>query len=185
MPAGRRKGPLAKRGGDDLKTVLSLIHCEWSEALEEDRNGGRVIGFQRSGVMEATPDKPIGYAVELVDGIILICSMMNRYGCKFDESDTNEFIEWVPKKWGVFPVSYIKTMRLPWLVFYLHELTSKVNANFQHGGVGGTSAALEPLRIAAGLAWIWIELHGLDPEAILIKKHEYNKHREYMHGKKY
>ena len=167
--------------GDDLKTALSLIHCEWSEALQEAR-AGRPMVYHRNAGCDA---KPEGVAVELVDGIILICSMIRRYGCWFDEFDTDEFIDTIPKKWGVFTLLYIKKMRLPWLVFYLHELTSKVNANFQNGGVGGTSAALEPLRIAAGLAWIWIELHDLDPEKILMEKHRYNMTREYKHGKEF
>lgn len=202
---------LWENGGDDLKTVLSLIHCEWSEALQEAR-AGRPMYYHRCYGNESFEDdacedennsecyykvqakenecnfknvKPEGIAVELVDGIILICSMMHRYGCKFDEYDTDEFIDTVPDKWGVFPLLYIKKMRLPWIVFYLHELTSKVNANFQKGGVGGTSAALEPLRIAAGLAWIWIELHDLDPEKILMEKHKYNQTREYKHGRKF
>lgn len=201
---------LWENGGDDLKTVLSLIHCEWSEALQEAR-AGRPMYYHRCDGYEYEhnacedkinskcfyrmknladkcafkEEKPEGIATELVDGIILICSMIRRYGCRFDEYDTDEFIDTIPEKWGVFPLLYIKKMRLPWLVFYLHELTSKVNANFQNGGVGGTSAALEPLRIAAGLAWIWIELHDLDPEKILMEKHRYNMTREYKHGKEF
>lgn len=175
--------------GDDLKTALSLIHCEWSEALQEARAAKPMVYYRGAGSEEAECNlkdaKPEGIAVELVDGIILICSMMHRYGCKFNEYDTDEFIDTIPEKWGVFPLLYIKKMRLPWLVFYLHELTSKVNANFQNGGVGGTSGALEPLRVAAGLAWIWIELHDLDPEKILMEKHRYNITREYRHGKEF
>ena len=201
---------LWENGGDDLKTVLSLIHCEWSEALQEAREGRPMYYHRCDGddyehnacedeinsqcyykvqakenECNFKDEKPEGIAVELVDGIILICSMMHRYGCKFNEYDTDEFIDTIPEKWGVFPLLYIKKMRLPWLVFYLHELTSKVNANFQKGGVGSTSAALEPLRIAAGLAWIWIELHDLDPEKILMEKHRYNMTREYKHGKEF
>ena len=191
-------------GNSGIKTVASLIHCEWSEALQEDRANRPMYYHRCSGNVlfeyDACEDetnsecyykvrakeaecnfrdaKQEGIAVELVDGIILICSTISKYGCIFEENDTDRFIEWVPTKWTTYPLECIGDLELPVLVYHLHRLVSQVS-------VYDISASMESLQIAAGLAWIWVELRGLDPEKILMEKHKYNQTREYKHGRKF
>ena len=187
----------------DYRTAASLIHCEWSEALQEDR-AKRPLYFHRCSGNDDEYDicedankaacyyktsgneevctykgKPEGVAVELIDGITLICSTVRRYGCRFRIKDTSEYKDWIPEKY----VGFTSKTPLPHLVCILHDLVSKsaVMAVLCKPAVD----ILSPLEDAVGLAWLWIEMQGADPEEILIEKHKYNKTREYKHGRKY
>lgn len=46
------------------------------------------------------------------------------------------------------------------------------------------AAALAPLEAALGLVFFWTSEKGVDPEALMVQKHEFNKSRPYKHGKK-
>lgn len=167
--------------------VIALIHSEWSEALEEAR-AGRPLVYKDyiepfGDVYRIAPNderycsyngKPNGIAVELIDGVIRIFDWIGKCNIittKEDGSDTlidtmyNDLnVELVPDD-------------LSELIAYLHRCTAEalrgnlIEANF--------------IMSAAAIAMSWVKMQGLDPLALLLEKHEYNKTRPYKHGKKF
>lgn len=175
---------------DDERSVdeiICLIHSEWSEALEEYR-AGRPMVWCRCGHISLdkvcdcgnggcnlydTDDckrmrgKPEGIAVELIDGCIRI---LDWFG-KLDYS-----IEWM------YPLHFTS---FPTLICELHDACSIARECINdESRCGGRDEALSILAVAFWTAFGWIEDQGLNPEALMLEKHEYNKHRPYKHGGK-
>ena len=182
--------------------VGALIHSEWSEALEEARAGRPLAyieaftGSQRDPVTSIIPrnvegkyiapwgdeyhGKPEGVAVELIDGCIRILDYMGTAEIHATDNDdaelgfeylySGEVVDMIPDK-------------IPELIACLHKYTSEAifndNSRFNH--------ILEPYALFASMAAAlsWVKKQGLDPLAILLEKHEYNKTRPYKHGKKF
>lgn len=182
----------------DMDEVKALIHSEWSEALEEAREGRpmewyvckhndricdpkqdcEILEFQ---IMKDCPlriAKPEGIAVELIDGVIRILDYMAS------QYDDPECVEWtdfrecmhtaceeVCMDYGV----NVKEMKASKLVNVLHDFTSQA--------IAGEEA--ENYGIAVGAVFEWIRAQGMEPESILIRKHRYNTTRPYKHGKQF
>lgn len=166
-------------GGRNIALTRALIHSEWSEALEEYR-AGRPMFWRKCHAPQEIKSccryegkceemegckfggdylypKPEGIAVELLDGVIRILDLMG------DQGDQYEYQ-------GSIPDSVLKC-DLPAVVDYLHTITVDVpdpNAMCR----------------AVALTTRWLEAQGVDWEALLLMKHEYNKSRPYLHGKK-
>lgn len=178
--------------------IIALIHSEWSEALEEARAGRPMAyiavetGSQRdpvTSIIPRNPDgryiapwgvtysgKPEGVAVELIDGCIRILDYFGRLKtevCDRDGAETS--IEWMYFKTDNVPD------RVPELVAWLHKYTSQ--ALMENTAMIPFNAL--PLLEAMRLALSWVKQQGLDPLAILLEKHAYNKTRPYKHGKKF
>lgn len=167
--------------------IRALIHSEWSESLEEDRAGRPGVWYacmdeysmchQGCTHYDEGPDcpdrasKPEGWAVELIDGVIRILDYLGWCGYKYAESMTIKSIaesaSYVVKKWT-----------LPEVVDRLHYYTA-------HSDKRRFEEASVHLNQAMRLAIAWIAQQGLNPEALLLEKHEYNKGRPYKHGKQY
>ena len=174
---GRRKDP----------EINALIHSEWSEALEEARAGRplvyRICVDCDDGPCDVEPDtvtacgfkaadhKPEGIAVELIDGCIRIFDYLGWRDTKTVEVDGSPAtVESLYSESNVGKVRY----DAPELIARLHLLTAKAMKD-------GSEWLLE----AAALAMSWVKKQGLDPLALLLEKHEFNKTRPYKHGKKF
>lgn len=183
--------------------VLALIHSEWSEALEEARAGrpmvwyscGESLGhrltcdpkdktecrmFGREEECEYRGRKPEGVAVELIDGCIRILDYIGKLGVIEPGSGESDIA--VEELYTENPFDGVESWeKLPVLVAYLHFHTSVVMKIKEEFPVGRVAQML----ITMSIAMSWVKKQGLDPLAILLEKHEYNKNRPYKHGKKF
>ena len=181
----------------DVDEVKALIHSEWSEALEEARAGRPLEWYAcNSSKGICKPDngcsmividlgkcplhceKPEGIAVELIDGVIRILDWM---ASQYDDPDCDEWSDFrecmhtaTSEVYMVYAKS-VKDMKASKLVNVLHDFTSQA--------VDGVEA--ENYGIAVGAVFEWIRAQGMEPEAILMRKHRYNTTRPYKHGKKF
>lgn len=168
-----------REDGRNLALTRALIHSEWSEALEEYRSGRPMFWRKCRAPQEIKSccryggncqemkgckfggdyiyPKPEGIAVELLDGVIRILDLMGAYGDHYEYSDG------IP--------NIILKRDLPEIIDMLHSIT----ADF---------ANPKSMCRAIALTTRWLEAHGVDWEKMLLMKHEYNKSRPYLHGKK-
>ena len=173
----------------DDATHLALIHSEWSEALQEARSGRPLVyGVIAEGdppMPRMTEDvdalrerraKPDGVAVELIDGVIRILDWFAHDGIVITanpgEGKTEDFESLAnlgPEAGILIPPD------VPTLVTMLHSLTSQAWENDDRFA----------LVTAASMALNWVRMRGIDPLAVLLAKHEYNKTRKYKHGKRF
>lgn len=176
--------------------VMALIHSEWSEALEEYRcdrpmlykvcrNCGEPCmedgcgDYYKDGcILDELAPKPEGIAIELIDGCIRILDYIGKTGTKIHEIVTlKKLMRAVPDE--------LLACDLPTLVARLHWYTSK--AYIWGGTPLNERIAQEQMSYlyeALAMACAWLQKQGLDPEALLREKHEYNKIRSYKHGGK-
>lgn len=181
--------------------VMALIHSEWSEALEEARAGRPLVWyacgesenhsipcnpkdeyecrmFGRETECQYRQKKPEGIAVELIDGCIRILDYMGWMNAQVTEAnDTYSTIESLYHEGNVVRVPD----ELPELVSILHFETSLTI----YGDMTGPWPNTFKLLTAMAAALCWVKKQGLDPLALLLEKHEYNKSRPYKHGKKF
>ena len=180
--------------------IIALIHSEWSEALEEARagrpmvwydiydkgddcgGGGRCGAVVDQGICHGKAGKcelnhkPEGVAVELIDGCIRILDYFGRVEAMIEDADGSpSAIE------GLYSedVSCIVPKKLPELIAYLHAHTSEAYRI--------NESRPEPLYLLSAIASAlsWVKNQSIDPLAILLEKHAYNKTRPYKHGKKF
>lgn len=182
--------------------ILALIHSEWSEALEEARAGRPLAyiivhdgwqGDPHDAIIERGQDgkyihcgkeysgKPEGVAVELIDGCIRILDYIGKLDVITPGSDESDMP--VERLYEKMPFGDAERPwdNLPGLIAYLHLYTSGVLNIKEECPVG---RALQ-LLLAMSYALTWVKFQGLDPLAILLEKHAYNKTRPYKHGKKF
>lgn len=179
--------------------VIALIHSEWSEALEEARVGRPMVwfscGFLAKGQtcdyfkddceIKGADDckhergKPEGIAVELIDGCIRILDYMGRMETELTTGGNDATIESLYNTENVQKVPD----KASEAIAYLHVYTSQAMSarSFHDLGVPDMFA----LTGAMAAALSWVQKQGIDPLALLLEKHEYNKSRPYKHGKKF
>lgn len=170
----------------DPAEIIALIHSEWSEALEEYRAGRPMVWYAVNADCQMCGDRPVmhneicetdncdaghkpeGIAVELIDGCIRILDFAAH------EKVSLEFREIEPLQ-----------PTLPILIADLHYYTSfALNAIEKSGKIIAPSYISVWLGAAVYEAFRYIRAHGLEPEKIMLEKHEYNKTRPYRHGGK-
>ena len=170
----------------DTAEIIALIHSEWSEALEEYRAGRPMVWYAVNADCQMCGDRPViyseicetnncdaghkpeGIAVELIDGCIRILDFAAH------EKVSLEFREIEPLQ-----------PTLPILIADLHYYTSFVlNAIEKSGKIIAPSYISVWLGAAVYEAFRYIRAQWLDPEKIMLEKHEYNKTRPYRHGGK-
>lgn len=181
-------------GNREKPEILALVHSEWSEALEEARDGRPMVWYacplanllicdfagtecQYKGSVRCTDlhrkPKPEGIAVELIDGVIRILDYLGKFDGKITEKDgSDSTVESLYR--DDLPTEMME--KLPDLICLLHYHTAMA--------LGAENWAIH-LLTAAAYAMTWVYRQGLDPLAILIEKHEYNKGRPYKHGKRF
>lgn len=182
--------------------VYALIHSEWSEALEEYRAGRPDRWYEcDSNVWPDVCDeqskkdcpyhkpegkcvfqgaKPEGVCVELIDGVIRILDYIAYRGEADEYSGGSadwyfEMLDAEGEEW----TNKVRAMSVPVLVNRLHIETCGAWRSLQMNNGFETDGLLE----TATVAWQWIKGRVLDPEELLIEKHEYNVTRPYKHGK--
>lgn len=103
---------------------------------------------------------------ELIDGVLRVLDCCGGYGIHiaFDEEPTAE-----------------KAMPMEFLVNHLHYLTTQLR--FQ--GFANTAVTCMYAMDAIWHVYCYVMSCGLDPEQVMLKKHQYNLTRPYKHGKKY
>lgn len=181
-------------GKPDITETVALIHSEWSEALEEYRAGRPMIWFECQGVERSVPrvcgydcpiynqkdtcphrgKKPEGIAVELIDGCIRILDLFSQGGRRCIFSSVTDLIEAIRIK----NPELSKDTPLPRIVYTLHTLSTCSYESL------GKSMALAFLETAIGVVFFWVSENGINPETLMMQKHEFNKSRPYKHGKK-
>ena len=175
----------------DPAEIIALIHSEWSEALEEYRAGRPMVWHECMDEGQAPEDRPVvceqckdcyyygkeceyrgekpeGIAVELIDGCIRILDFAAHEKVSLEFENIED----------LFP-------NFPTQITALHYYTSSV-MNY----VGSNGKLKAPNRIPELLGEMidnvfkYIRTQGIDPEKIMLEKHEYNKTRPYRHGGK-
>lgn len=174
-------------------TLRSLMHAELSEALEEYRakrpmvwhlcNHGGMCETQdvhqgEIGCAQCTPQmrKPEGIAVELIDFVIRALDWMAKREISFPEplNTVQALIEIGTKEMDAGLLEDIRVSALPDVVDLLHTTVC---------GFASCGGGLEE-AVAISVVCAWLNLQGIDPEALMLEKHEYNKTRPYKHGGK-
>ena len=169
--------------------VRALIHSEWSEALEEARAGRPMEWYTcKHGDRICEPDwncvnkveecpmriaKPEGIAVELIDGVIRILDLLGKEEFKFEDDLLAVGARCLTHACG--KGQRAADITVAELIDYLHYGTARDADEPDHAGY----------VVAVGSVFAWLEAKGVNPEAILLRKHAYNKTRPYKHGKKF
>ena len=191
-------------GKRELPELSALIHSEWSEALEEARAGRPLVWYVCNDTKEADAEgcaykhpnicvtngpcfykehKPEGVAVELIDGCIRILDVLGYVDADMLEPESGEQTD-ISAIYGDGKHAAAKPDELPedvpTLIAWLHVFTARA--------IDGDETQIIPevnLVAAMSLALSWVQSQGIDPIALLMEKHEYNKGRPYKHGKKF
>lgn len=189
----------------DIYEIYSLIHSEFSEALEEYRNNMPEIyctkrgsdwceecygnvDHQAPGGMnclkcyklreesQKVPNKPEGTIVELADAVIRI---MDYFGNRYKDF---EVVDGEPEKASAdsFAALIAFAHQLTAAAFinaYLSQGSAKPNDFFLNAEIGSLSAVVK-------LVWKYAEIVCIDLVEIIQVKHNFNKTRTYKHGGK-
>ena len=178
----------------DPRETIALIHSEWSEALEEARAGRplvyRVCVECDEGPCEVEPDvatacgfdpakhKPEGIAAEIIDGCIRILDYFGSVEGELTEEDgTPSTVE------GLYEnnADKLPDYTVPGLICELHMVTSLSVWTIRQEDLCLPNCLILCNALAIGFSWV--KKQGIDPLALLMEKHEYNKQRPYKHGK--
>ena len=185
-----------------ISETISLIHSEWSEALEEARAGRPmeyvVVNEVRGGMNNYMEQviykkgdgpaydreiehgaKPEGIAVELMDGVIRILDLFGKYNITCTRATVQMYIKATRQANPLLN----KQTPISEIIAAAHSLTAKAGDAMLAGFE--PSIALSPLEACMGLVMWWVSAQGEDTEAILVAKHKYNLSRPYKHGKKF
>lgn len=190
--------------------ITALIHSEWSEALEEARNGRpdayievnmslapqiethmeRIErgpdGIYCKGEKLYTGRKPEGVCVEIIDGVIRI---LDRLGRDADEAERtyghDAQIE------AFYTPGWIEANRVRYTGQHGHDVWDHLfTADWEVPEKAAEVicdlhyyTANEMEHFALALALNYVKRRGIDPLELLLEKHEYNKGRPYKHGK--
>lgn len=180
--------------------VCALISSEWSEALEEYRNGNPAHYYDKKpscdecifdgeDVPKCEMDKcpwnfkPEGTAVELADGIIRILDFFGQQGWEVPDmtlvqmmNETEDEIDVSGETFGdiVANLSYAAMNACRRYDKNTGEVAERDDGN----------KIMMWLLGAAVMAYAYIEQMGLDPEQVIEEKHRYNITRQYRHGGK-
>lgn len=174
-------------GERSIYKIIALIHSEWSEALEEARAGRPLVWYAcnveynpciprldclNAGKESECPSrgkKPEGIAVELIDGCIRILDFFSYCGVETEDKDGN------PATMESLCIDVALLDNVADTIALLHACTSQTILDEEHN----PSYLVDAMRIALS----WVRAQGIDPLALLLEKHEYNKSRPYKHGK--
>lgn len=179
--------------------ISTLIHSEWSEALEEMRARRPMRYFSCAGGIDQIDcdghpsmeqgdvcvqdvykacnyrkEKPEGIAVEIIDGCIRVLDWFGFVGKSNFPDSVDSLIEMMSEEW----IRAISEYSLPQLISDLHGLTVDACRAFDY------AERAENMQDILSVAFCWIDAQGFDVEALLLEKHEYNKSRPYRHGGK-
>lgn len=188
---------------DDTYTdavAIDLIQSEITEAFEEWRADRPLIWhrckslapaelvlcercpkchYRDAGRVNDCPDydpKPEGIATELIDVVLRVLDTAAAWGIGILQDKS---LYTVTDAAGNSHV--IAELTLPELVRYLHQLTTSLSFYREKKEFDGTMVKMSEMIL---LIFTWLEAHDIDPEALMMEKHRYNKQRSYKHGGK-
>lgn len=187
----------------DHNTYADLFHAELSEATEEARNARPMLyglDLEEGRYVEDLETirtlrlKPEGAAVELIDCVIRILDYaMATWGPEGPHSDPEEWEDFAAAEERLrdhvllldtdsvrLDLPPVGEMDLEEVIAWAHCL---VSAAWMAADEGGHLRAFA-LEDCASLLLAWLEAHGVDAEAVMALKHEYNQSRPYRHGGK-
>ncbi len=178
--------------------VISLLHSEISEALEEYRAGRPNVWFPCEEGNDHHPCKPVdtadclnfgneeecqyrskkpeGICIELLDAVIRILDWFGALGAQLNDCKTvDELIAKIPN--GL--KEEMKDAEFPEVTAFLHSTVT-------HAYESGEKTELmgHHMMVCMAIIFYWIRLQGEDAEKLIVMKHEYNKTRPYRHGNK-
>lgn len=173
--------------------IFANIHSEWSEAFDAYAHGepwyyhhcgdpatkdeicenfaacySRKIGWDGDHCFMRNK-KPEGIAVELIDGVIRILDFVEYYKEKHNSEAQIIYKTHETAGWDISE-----------LISWLHESTVET-FRLARGFLDMTIANCTTIIT---LVFGVVAKMGLDPEKIMLEKHEYNKTRPYRHGGK-
>jgi hypothetical protein len=158
---------------------IAKMHCELSEAVQEDRCG-RPLMYVDDIEMEARitdPEmfagrKPEGVAAELADFVMMALDYMAHVGVDFSEDAGDVFAECYtdPEL-----CSEVKDSDLCDMVNIFHSAIVEADED------GDISALIGSILMACA----WLEIRGCDLWQVIRLKMEYNKSRPALHGRAY
>lgn len=178
--------------------ILSLIHSELSEALEEYRAGRpnvwyaceealdshehpcqpqdetECLNFGKEAECKYRGHKPEGIAVELADAVIRIFDFIGAIGGHLENTSTiTELMADMREE-----RKEDCAQKFPDFLCLLHYIVSEAY------GADNAEKAGQILMTAAAMIIYWIFKQGIDVEKLILEKHAYNKNRPYKHGGK-
>ena len=178
--------------------ILSLIHSELSEALEEYRaarpniwyaceeaqtgeihicdpkDENECLNFGGENECKYRGHKPEGIAVELADAVIRIFDFIGAIGGHLENVTTvTELLADMPETRRADC-----EQKFPDFLCLLHYIVSEAY------GADNAEKAGQILMTVAAMIIYWIVKQGIDAETLILEKHSYNKTRPYKHGNK-
>ena len=160
--------------------LIALVHSELSEALEWYRTWGGVrLGSNPPESMTNNLGQPIGVASELADVVIRVADMAEWYGVVLSEI---RVINWEMPQWVRSFGDWITALHssVHMIMFVASaELYNDPSAHIPGGRDWGTE-----LRDTIGRVYLMAAHYGIDLDAAIEAKMEYNRTREYRHGGK-
>ena len=160
--------------------LIALVHSELSEALEWYRTWGGVrLGSNPPESMTNDLGQPIGVASELADVVIRVADMAEWYGVVLSEI---RVINWEMPQWVRSFGDWITALHssVHMIMFVASaELYNDPSAHIPCGRDWGTE-----LRDTIGRVYLMAAHYGIDLDAAIEAKMEYNRTREYRHGGK-
>lgn len=179
--------------------VISLLHSEVSEALEEYRANrpnvwfpctegnlehnpcnpkdvGDCLNYERRERCEYRGAKPEGIVIELLDCVIRILDWFGAIGAVMNDCETaDDLIAKIPE--GL--ANEIKIAEFPEVVAFIHSCITHAYESGEDGDKMG-----HHMMVCMAIIFYWIRLQNEDAERLIVLKHEYNKTRPYRHGNK-
>ena len=158
--------------------LIALVHSELSEALEAYRLNPNSVGpiyWHNVG----TKRPPCGVAIELADVVIRVADMAEHYGVVLSEI---RVINWEMPQWvrsfGDWITALHSSVHMIMFVASV-KLYNDPSAHIPCGRDWGTE-----LRDTIGRVYLMAAHYGIDLDAAIEAKMEYNRTREYRHGGK-
>ena len=164
--------------------LCALMISELSEALEEARAGGPMEryacpikgrpcddGCQLScDPIQFGMRKPEGITVEMADCAIRILDYLGSEGFDVDDFIECDRVDAYASRYKKLPAAFISTA---------YEICGAVI----YHNASRRNSSCEKLSVGLTIILAWFRANDLDFEIIARRKHEYNKSREFRHGK--
>ena len=163
--------------------LIALVHSKLSEALEWYRTWGGVrLGSNPPESMTNNLGQPIGVASELADVVIRVADMAEHYGI-----DATPYINWLT----AYELKQLERFSFGEWIALLHSLLSEALVAshkwpiFQHkANPVVVNAWVHKTGNFIGCIQHMAAHYGIDLDAAIEAKMEYNRTRSYRHGGK-
>ena len=158
--------------------LIALVHSELSEALEAYREHPNPLPpYDRTFTLEKLPNgKPVGVASELADVVIRVADMAEHYG-----EPLEPYVEEIGSWPGLLAYEGLATSFGEW-IDVMHMALSDVSRSWHV--LKDHCLWVDHLARFVALAQRMAAHYGIDLDAAIEAKMEYNRSRPYRHGGK-